>query len=144
MKGQGLVYFIRSDRVGPVAALDSQPSKRLENGSNMCLAIPALVTKAEGGTGLVEIGGIERSVSFALTPEAKVGDYVLLHTGFAISVLDPEEAQETLQLFAELAQYYPVDDEARRNRGPLPQGYGPEEALRGGTATDSPTGGQTA
>lgn len=75
----------------------------------MCLAIPALVKKAEGGSGLVEIGGIERSVSFALTPEAQVGDYVLLHTGFAISVLDPEDAQETLQLLSELAQYYPAE-----------------------------------
>jgi hydrogenase expression/formation protein HypC len=75
----------------------------------MCLAIPALVKKAEGGSGLVEIGGIERSVSFTLTPEAKVGDYVLLHTGFAISVLDPEDALETLQLLRELAEHYPVE-----------------------------------
>jgi hydrogenase expression/formation protein HypC len=75
----------------------------------MCLAIPALVKAAEGGSGTVEIGGIERSVSFALTPEVKVGDYVLLHTGFAISILDPEDAAETLKLLAELAEHFPEE-----------------------------------
>jgi hydrogenase expression/formation protein HypC len=59
--------------------------------------------------GVVEIGGVERSVSFALTPEAKVGDYVLLHTGFAISVLDPQDALETLELLAELAEHFPAE-----------------------------------
>ena len=75
----------------------------------MCLAIPALVKSTEGSSGVVEIGGIERSVSFALTPEAEVGDYVLLHTGYAISVLDPEDAQETLELLRELAEHYPAE-----------------------------------
>ena len=73
----------------------------------MCLAIPALVKESSGSSGLVEIGGVERTVSFALTPDVQVGDYVLLHTGFAISVLDPEDAQETLDLLTELAQHYP-------------------------------------
>ena len=75
----------------------------------MCLAIPALVRSIEGSSGLVEIGGIERMVSLALTPEAEVGDYVLLHTGFAINVLDPEAAQETLRLLSELAEFYPEE-----------------------------------
>ena len=52
----------------------------------------------------VEIGGISRRISLWLTPEAKVGDYVLLHTGYAISVLDQEEAEETLKLFEEIAK----------------------------------------
>ena len=73
----------------------------------MCLAIPALIRTIDGNSGLVEIGGIERTVSLTLTPEAQVGDYVLLHTGYAISVLDLEEAQETLSLLAELAEFYP-------------------------------------
>ena len=72
----------------------------------MCLAIPALVKSIEGTSALAEIGGVERTVSLTLTPEARVGDYVLMHTGFAISVLDTEEAQETLQLLAELAEFY--------------------------------------
>lgn len=50
----------------------------------------------------VELGGVLREVSLTLTPGAQVGDYVLVHTGFAINVLDEEEAQETLRLFAEM------------------------------------------
>jgi len=70
----------------------------------MCLAIPALVKSIEGKEAWVEIGGIRRKVSLWLTPEARVGDYVLLHTGYAISVLSEEDAQETLELLAELAK----------------------------------------
>jgi len=50
-----------------------------------------------------EIGGVSRRISLWLTPEAKVGDYVLVHTGYAIDVLDQEEAEETLSLLAEIA-----------------------------------------
>jgi hydrogenase assembly chaperone HypC/HupF len=60
----------------------------------MCLTIPALVKSIEGNEADVEIGGISRRVSLWLTPEAKVGDYVLLHTGYAISVIDQEEAEQ--------------------------------------------------
>lgn len=52
----------------------------------------------------VELGGVLREVSLALTPEAEVGDYVLVHTGFAINVLDEDEAQETLRLLAEMEE----------------------------------------
>jgi len=69
----------------------------------MCLAIPALVKSLEGDLAEVEIGGIGRKISTVLTPEVKVGDYVLLHTGYAINVIDEEEAEETLKLFAEMA-----------------------------------------
>ena len=50
----------------------------------------------------VDIADVERTISLALTPDARVGDYVIVHTGFAISVLDEQEALETLQLFAEM------------------------------------------
>lgn len=50
----------------------------------------------------MEIGGITRRISLRLTPEAAVGDYVLLHSGFAISIIDGQEAAETLKLFAEM------------------------------------------
>jgi len=70
----------------------------------MCLAIPALIKSIEDKEADVEIGGITRRISLWLTPEAKVGDYVLLHTGYAISVLDQEEAEETLKLFEEIAE----------------------------------------
>jgi len=70
----------------------------------MCLAIPALVKSVEGTDAEVEIGGVSRRASIVLTPEARVGDYVLLHTGYAINVIDEEEAQETLKLFEEIAR----------------------------------------
>jgi hydrogenase expression/formation protein HypC len=68
----------------------------------MCLAIPTRIVAIDGGMALVELGGVERQISLALTPEAEVGNYVIVHTGFALSVLDEQEAQETLRLFAEI------------------------------------------
>jgi hydrogenase expression/formation protein HypC len=70
----------------------------------MCLAIPALITSIDGYQGEVDIDGVSRQVSLQLTPEAKAGDYVLLHTGYAISVLDQAEAEETLKLLKELSE----------------------------------------
>jgi len=69
----------------------------------MCLAIPALVKSIEDKEAEIEIGGITRRISLWLTPEAKVGDYVLVHTGYAINILDEEEAEETLTLLEEIA-----------------------------------------
>lgn len=69
----------------------------------MCLAIPFLIKSLEGQIAEVEIGGLRRKVSLLLTPEAKVGDYVLVHTGYAIGVLNEEEAAETLRLLEEIA-----------------------------------------
>ncbi|MBN1643837.1 MAG: HypC/HybG/HupF family hydrogenase formation chaperone [Dehalococcoidales bacterium] len=68
----------------------------------MCLAIPALIKKIEGKEAEVEIGGISRRISLWLTPEAKTGDYVLLHTGYAINIIDQDEAKETLKLFEQM------------------------------------------
>ena len=70
----------------------------------MCLAIPALIKSIEGYQAEVNIEGVTREISVQLTPEAKVGDYVLLHTGYAISVIDPAEAEETLRLLKELGE----------------------------------------
>jgi len=69
----------------------------------MCLAIPAKVIAIEDNMAVVELGGVTRRASLMLVPETRVGDYVLLHAGFAIQRLDEEEAQETLRLFAEMA-----------------------------------------
>jgi len=69
----------------------------------MCLAIPALIKFIDDKEAEAELGGITRRISLWLTPEAKVGDYVLLHTGYAIGVLDQEEAEETLKLLREIA-----------------------------------------
>lgn len=70
----------------------------------MCLAVPVQIIAREGSEAEVEIGGVKRRVSVVLTPEAKVGDYVLLHTGYAISIVDEAEAKETLKLFEEMAR----------------------------------------
>jgi hydrogenase expression/formation protein HypC len=69
----------------------------------MCLAVPVRIASIDGDTAETEIGGVKRRVSIALTPEAKVGDYVLLHTGYAIGVIDEVEAEETLKLLEEIA-----------------------------------------
>lgn len=69
----------------------------------MCLAIPARIVAIKDNNAEVEIGGITREASLSLTPEAKVGDYILLHTGYAISIVDQEEAEETLKLWGELS-----------------------------------------
>lgn len=68
----------------------------------MCLAVPVKITSIEGDQADVDIGGVSRRVSIALTPEAEIGNYVLLHTGYAINVLNEEEAQETLSLLERL------------------------------------------
>jgi hydrogenase expression/formation protein HypC len=69
----------------------------------MCLAVPVKVVSIEGNEAEVEIGGVRRRVSIVLTPEARVGDYVLLHTGYAINVVNEAEAQETLKILEEMA-----------------------------------------
>lgn len=69
----------------------------------MCLAIPAKIESIENGMAVAQMGGIRRSVSLRLTPEASVGDYVLLHTGYAIGVIDPKEAEETLNILRNMA-----------------------------------------
>jgi hydrogenase expression/formation protein HypC len=68
----------------------------------MCLAVPVQVVSIEGDEAETEIAGVRRRVSIALTPEAKVGDYVLLHTGYAIGVVDEAEAEETLKLLEQI------------------------------------------
>ena len=69
----------------------------------MCLAIPALVIeRLDDDEAVIDLGGVRKQVSVALVPEAAVGDYVIIHVGYAISMLDPAEAQRTLALFAQL------------------------------------------
>jgi hydrogenase expression/formation protein HypC len=70
----------------------------------MCLAIPARVVELhDAGQAVVDLGGVRKQVSVALVPEAAVGDYVIIHVGHAIGLIDPVEAQATLALFGELA-----------------------------------------
>ncbi len=70
----------------------------------MCLAIPAQVVEISGNeTAVVELGGIRKAISTALLDEVAVGDYVIVHVGYALERLNVAEAEETLRLFAELA-----------------------------------------
>lgn len=69
----------------------------------MCLALPACVIALhDDEMATVELGGVRKQISVALVPEAKVGDYVIVHVGHAIGLLDADEAARTLALFAEL------------------------------------------
>ena len=68
----------------------------------MCVAIPARVKSIDGTNAEVEIGGVSRQISVQLTPDVRPDDYVLVHAGFSIHILDEQEARETMQLFQEL------------------------------------------
>jgi hydrogenase expression/formation protein HypC len=68
----------------------------------MCLAVPAMVKTMDGTKAEVEIDGVSRNISTYLTPEVAIGDYVLLHAGFSIKVIDQDEAEETLNIFRSL------------------------------------------
>jgi hydrogenase expression/formation protein HypC len=69
----------------------------------MCLAIPAQVVELrEGDQALIELSGVKKEISLALVDNVAVGDYVIVHVGYALNKLDPEEAARTLQLFTEL------------------------------------------
>jgi hydrogenase expression/formation protein HypC len=74
----------------------------------MCLAIPARVVETLADEqAVVDLAGVRKTISLALVPEARVGDYVIVHVGHAIGRLDAEEAERTLALFAELAATEP-------------------------------------
>ena len=68
----------------------------------MCLAIPArVVALPEPDTALIDVGGVRKRVSLALLDGVVLGDYVIVHVGYALTRLDPDEAERTLALFAE-------------------------------------------
>ncbi len=67
----------------------------------MCLAIPMVVVERDEFVGVAEIDGVKRQVSMMYVPEAEVGDYVLVHAGFAIGQVDADEAAKTLELLRE-------------------------------------------
>jgi hydrogenase expression/formation protein HypC len=67
----------------------------------MCLAVPARIIELRpGGVGRAEVGGIVKDVNLSLIDDVVIGDYVIVHVGFALSKLEPEEAEATLALFA--------------------------------------------
>ena len=67
----------------------------------MCLAVPGKIVSINGQNALIDFGGVQREANVSLI-EPKVGDYVIVHAGFAIQVVDEEEAKETIKLWEEL------------------------------------------
>ena len=74
----------------------------VEGGVRMCLAVPAKLLEVDGALGKVELYGVTREVSMMLLPEAKVGDHVLVHAGFAMQIVDEKEFEEMNALLAEM------------------------------------------
>jgi hydrogenase expression/formation protein HypC len=68
----------------------------------VCLAVPMQINKIEDDVAYCEVDGVQREASLMMLDGATVGDFVLIHAGFAIAKLDPEEAQATLQLFRDI------------------------------------------
>ncbi len=68
----------------------------------MCLAIPARIERMDKDRGTVVLDGNRTEVILALVPQAKVGDWVLVHAGYAITILDPQQAKETYDLLSEI------------------------------------------
>ncbi len=82
----------------------------------MCLAVPMRIVSIADGRATIEAEGLRQQASLLLVPDASVGDYVLVHAGFALTVLDAEEAEERQRLFAEI--------EEAAEEGPAAQGNG--------------------
>ena len=74
----------------------------------MCLAIPVKVISVEDSSAKVEIDGVEYTASLLLLEDVKPGDFIMLHAGFAIEKVDPEEAAITLQLLMEIEKNQPL------------------------------------
>jgi hydrogenase expression/formation protein HypC len=93
----------------------------------MCLAIPGKITSISGEdplmrTGKIDFGGILKEANLAYVPEAKVGDYVIVHVGFAISRVDEEEAHKVFEYLREMEE---LSELAEDSAGVSPTGVGP-------------------
>ncbi len=87
----------------------------------MCLAIPAQITELkEDGLATVDFLGVTRDISVDLTPQAEVGEFVLVHAGFAIEIVDPDYAQETIDLVKQFPEL--IADDIPSDPSPAPTG----------------------
>ena len=77
----------------------------------MCLAIPARILELDAGTdqAIVSLGGVRKSISLALVDDTAVGDYVLVHVGYALNKVSPEEAERTLALIRAVGELDPAE-----------------------------------
>jgi hydrogenase expression/formation protein HypC len=76
----------------------------------MCLAIPSKITKIENQVATIDVDGVQRKASILLLEDAQVGDYVIVHAGFAIHKIDEAEAMESLKLLKEALAFVEGDD----------------------------------
>ena len=83
----------------------------------MCLSIPAKVEKIEEDMAVVSVGGTKYNASLQMLDDVNIGDYILLHTGFAIQKLTPEEAEESLKVFEEFEELNKKLDEEEKETG---------------------------
>jgi len=83
----------------------------------MCLGVPGKILDIYEANGLsmgkIDFGGVTREVCLAYVPEAKVGDYAIIHVGFALNLLSAQEAQETLELFKQLVELDATGEEGK-------------------------------
>ena len=77
----------------------------------MCLAIPSKIVKIESGMGTIDVDGVQRTCSLLLVEDARVGDWVIVHAGFALHKIDEAAAMESLQILKEAAAF--VDEKQR-------------------------------
>ena len=78
----------------------------------MCLAVPSKITKIENGIGTIDVDGVKRTASLLLVEDAKVGEYVIVHAGFALHKIDEKAAKESLKILKEAAAF--VDEKEKR------------------------------
>lgn len=79
---------------------------QIKRGENMCLAVPMKLIARDGEIGTVELGGVERKINLMMLPDAKIGEYMVVHAGFAIQRLDEAEAKKTLDLLMQMGEDY--------------------------------------
>ncbi len=72
----------------------------------MCIAVPFKIKEIKAENAVVELDGLTQKISIALTPGVQEGDWVLVHAGYAIHIVEEDDAQETIKLFKELSESY--------------------------------------
>jgi hydrogenase expression/formation protein HypC len=85
----------------------------------MCLAIPSRIVEIDNAMAVIDVEGVRRQASLLLVEDAQVGDYVIVHAGFALRKLDPESARESIRLLREAAAMFP---DAAAGAAPEPDG----------------------
>ena len=82
----------------------------------MCLAIPSKIVKIEKGVGTIDVDGVQRTASLLLVEDAAVGDYVIVHAGFALHKIDEADAMESLRILKEAADFAEKQEDCKKNQ----------------------------